>query len=88
MLRAVFDGRYKLIRHFAIDNYHLPETVATLLEQNDVALYDLANDPHEMVNLACPEHPQYDATLLAEMNVKLNGLISAEIGADTSPYGL
>ncbi len=88
MLRGVFDGRYKLIRYFAIDNYHLPETVEALLANNDVALYDLVNDPHEMVNLAHPEHPNYDEALLAQMNEKLNRLILAEIGEDKSPYGL
>ena len=88
MIRGVFDGRYKLIRYFAIDNYHLPESVETLLAHNDLALYDLVNDPHEIVNLARPDHVDYDENLLLEMNQKLNHLISTEIGEDKSPYGL
>lgn len=88
MIRGIFDGRYKLLRYFAIDNYHQPETVTALFANNDVALYDLVNDPHEMVNLARPDHPDYDEALLAEMNEKLNWLLSAEIGEDACPYGL
>ncbi|MEM7112038.1 MAG: sulfatase-like hydrolase/transferase [Chloroflexota bacterium] len=88
MMRGIFDGRFKLIRHFAIDNYHLPQTVADLLANNDVALYDLVTDPHETINLARPDYPDYDESLLGEMNEKLNRLILAEIGDDNSPYGL
>ncbi|MEM7031935.1 MAG: sulfatase-like hydrolase/transferase [Chloroflexota bacterium] len=88
MLRGIFDGRYKLIRYFAIDNYHLPETVEALFANNDVALYDLINDPHETINLARPNHPDYDEALLVEMNEKLNQRIRAEIGQDYSPFGL
>ncbi len=88
MARGVFDGRYKLVRHFAIDNYNLPHTLAELYADNDVALFDLLEDPHEMVNLANTAHPDYDEALVAEMNAKLNALIAAEIGVDESPYGL
>ena len=88
MIRGMFDGRYKLIRYFAIDDYHQPETVELLLSKNEVALYDLVHDPHEMVNLANVDHPDYDETLLASMNDKLNRLIKIEIGNDKSPYGL
>lgn len=88
MIRGVFDGRYKLVRYFAIDNYHQPATVEALLANNDVALYDLVNDPHEMVNLARPTHPDYDEGLLAEMNEKLNHLLLTEVGEDACPYGL
>ncbi len=84
MLRGVFDGRFKFIRYFAINNYNKPTSMEALLANNDIALYDLVNDPHEMVNLATQAHEN----LILEMNAKLNRLISTEIGDDQSPYGL
>jgi arylsulfatase len=86
MYRAVFDGRYKLVRYFGLRNYNTPETVADLLEDDQVGLYDLANDPGEMNNLAKPDGPDYDEALLATMNAKLNALIKAEIGEDKPPF--
>ncbi|MFK7803619.1 MAG: sulfatase-like hydrolase/transferase, partial [Anaerolineae bacterium] len=88
MIRGIFDGRYKLIRYFSIGNYHLPADVDTLLKNNDVALYDLVIDPHEMVNLARVDHPDYDKNLLATMNTKLNDLIESEIGLDENKVGI
>jgi len=82
MYRAVFDGRYKLVRYFGFENYNNPETLADLLENNQVALYDLRNDPDEMNNLANPDSPDYDEGLLATMNAKLNALVETEIGED------
>ena len=78
----VFDGRHKLVRYFGFENYNTPETVADLLENNHVGLYDLQNDPDEMNNLAKPDNPDYDEGLVAEMNAKLNALVEAEIGED------
>ena len=86
MYRAVFDGRYKLVRYFGLRNYNTPETVADLLENNQVGLYDMVNDPNEMNNLANDDNPDYDEALLAEMNAKLNALIEAEIGEDKPPF--
>ncbi len=82
MYRAIFDGRYKLVRYFSINNYNTPKTIAELFENNHVALYDLRVDPDEMDNLANPDHPNYDETLLKTVNAKLNALIEAEIGED------
>jgi arylsulfatase len=82
MFRGIFDGRYKLVRYFGLGHYHLPDSVEELLETNDVALYDLRNDPEEMNNLAVPDSPLYDEALLEKMNVKLNALIEEEIGED------
>ena len=81
-LRGVFDGRYKLVRYFALDGYNVPQDVEALLADNNVALYDLQNDPEERDNLANPDHPRYDEELLAAMNAKLNALIRTEIGTD------
>ena len=81
-LRGVFDGRYKLVRYFALDGYNVPQDVEALLENNNVALYDLQIDPEERDNLANPDHPRYDEELLATLNAKLNALIRTEIGTD------
>jgi hypothetical protein len=80
--RGIFDGRYKLIRYFGMANYNLPGSVEELLAENDVALYDLQNDPVEMINLANPDVDGYDEDLLSAMNAKLNALIETEIGED------
>jgi arylsulfatase len=86
VFRGMFDGRYKLVRYFGLGHYHLPETVEVLLANNDVALYDLHLDPEEMDNLADPDHPKYDESLLAAMNAKLNALIVEEIGEDKALF--
>jgi arylsulfatase len=86
LFRGIFDGRHKLVRYFGLGNYHLPRTVEELLANNDVALYDLQKDPEEMNNLADPDGDHYDEELLARMNVKLNDLISAEIGEDKTLF--
>jgi hypothetical protein len=86
LFRGVFDGRYKLVRYFGMGHYHLPASVQQLLGDNDVALYDLQSDPEEMENLADPAHPNYDESLLAAMNQKLNALIAEEIGEDTAMF--
>ncbi|MCK5628812.1 sulfatase-like hydrolase/transferase [Candidatus Bathyarchaeota archaeon] len=88
MVRGVFDGRYKLVRYFGLDNYHIPETVEELFANNDVALYDLVNDPDEMNNLANLDNPDYNKELLATMNTKLNNLIQHEIGEDKQLFKL
>jgi arylsulfatase len=82
VFRGVFDGRYKLVRYFGLAHYNLPQSVEELLTNNDVALYNLQNDPEEMNNLANPENPGYDEELLARINDKLNALIMDEIGDD------
>jgi arylsulfatase len=84
VFRGIFDGRHKLIRYFGLAHYHLPQSVDELLADNDVALYDLQRDPGEINNLADPDNPDYDEALLAEMNGKLNALITTEIGEDRS----
>ena len=86
LFRGIFDGRYKLIRYFGLAHYHIPESVDELLANNDVALYDLRNDPEEMSNLADPDSDNYDPDLLAKMNNKLNALIEAEIGEDKALF--
>lgn len=81
-IRGIFDGRYKLVRYFSLDDYNQPKDVEELRERNDIALYDLVEDPSERENIANPDHPGYDESLLAEMNERLNALIRDEIGRD------
>ena len=84
LFRGVFDGRYKLVRYFGLRHYNLPQSLAELLADNDVALYDTRMDPEEMNNLANPNNPNYDEALLTTMNAKLTALIKAEIGEDNA----
>ena len=82
VMRGVYDGRYKFIRYHAIDNHNQPAAIDDLYRDNDVALYDLWQDPDEMDNLANQNNPTYDEALVASMNDKLNTLIRAELGDD------
>ena len=41
------DGHYKFARYFSLKQHHIPATLAELLENNDVELFDLVNDPEE-----------------------------------------
>ena len=82
-LRGYTDRRYTFGRYFSPLEPNRPRTVDRLLADNDVVLYDRDADPHEQVNLATdPAHRE----LLAEMLVKLETLIDAEIGADTHAW--
>jgi arylsulfatase A-like enzyme len=82
VMRGVYDGRYKLIRYHAINEHNQPATTDDLYRDNDVALYDLWEDPDEMDNLANRHNPEFDDSLVASMNEKLNDLIREELGDD------
>jgi arylsulfatase len=82
VMRGVFDGRYKFIRYHAINEHNQPATIDDLYRDNDVALYDLWEDPDEMDNLANHGNPKFDEALVASMNDKLNDLIREELGDD------
>jgi arylsulfatase A-like enzyme len=79
-IRSVFDGRYKLSRYFSPQQHHMPRTIGELYANNDIELFDLVNDPNEMVNLAMDRKTNGD--LLLAMNGKLNALIEDEVGED------
>jgi arylsulfatase len=79
-IRSVYDGRYKLNRYFSPEEHNTPGSLEALLADNDVELFDLAEDPYEMRNLALDRRG--NGELLVAMNDKLNALIEAEVGED------
>ncbi len=78
-VRGLVTERYKFTRYFSTD-FNTPTTLEELLEKNDIELYDLQNDPQEMVNLAA--NPEDREELILELNALLNQLIAEEIGVD------
>jgi hypothetical protein len=80
LLRGSFDGRYRFGRYFGLGEHHTPLDIKTLLQHNDLELYDTANDPDELLNLA--QDPELHGDLINAQNNKLNALILAEIGKD------
>jgi arylsulfatase A-like enzyme len=79
-IRGVFDGRYQFTRYFSPKQHNQPKTLEALFSLNDVELFDLQRDPHEMTNLALER--QRNGELLMAMNAKLNQLIETEVGED------
>jgi arylsulfatase len=86
--RAVVDGQYKLVRWFSPDCYSNSSTLQELYPHNDVALYDLVNDPGELQNIGHPDHPNHDPALVERMLKKLHALVEREIGEDHAPFDL
>jgi len=78
-VRSVYDGRYVFARYFSPKQHNRPTTLEELLRYNDLELYDLQADPHEMANLAINAGSR---ELVLAMNEKLNRLIDAEVGED------
>ena len=79
-IRSVFDGQYRFSRYFSPQQHHMPRSIEEIYANNDVELFDLVNDPNEMVNLAVDRRA--NAELLLAMNEKLNTLIEDEVGED------
>jgi arylsulfatase A-like enzyme len=77
--RTMVDGRYKYTRYFAPTQHHVPDSVDEVRELNDVEVFDLREDPHEMTNLAA--HGTDHDDLIAELNQRMSMLIREEIGA-------
>jgi arylsulfatase len=83
-IRSVTDGRYRFSRYFSPLQHNLPETMEQILEYNDIELYDLQADPHEMRNLAV--NTEANGDLLLTMNQKLTDVISTEVGDDDGSF--
>jgi arylsulfatase A-like enzyme len=79
-IRSVFDGRYHFARYFSPKQHNRPTSLESLFKLNDVELFDLHTDPHEIKNLAMDRKKSGD--LLEAMNAKLNALIDREVGED------
>ncbi|MGX5089358.1 sulfatase-like hydrolase/transferase [Enterobacter sp. UPMP2052] len=75
-IRMFCDGRYKFTRYFSLQQHHTPRTESELLALNDIELYDLQSDPHEMINLA---NDKRHLPLIMALNGKLNALYTDEI---------
>ena len=86
--RAVFDGRYKMVRWFSPEEYGAPLTIGELYARSDVTLHDLQKDPGELENIGHPDHPDHDPLLVERMLDKMNALIRREIGEDRCPFDL
>jgi arylsulfatase len=82
-IRTVYDGRYKYSRYFSPLDHNRPTTVEQIFKVNDVELFDLENDPHEMNNLALDKK---NRDVLLAMNDKLNRLIDSEVGKDDGSH--
>jgi arylsulfatase len=82
-IRAVYDGRYKYSRYFSPLDHNRPTSIDQIFKANDVELFDLKNDPHEMNNLA---QDKTKKDLLLAMNDKLNRLIDNEVGTDDGSH--
>ncbi len=75
----VTDG-YKLARYFSPREHHVPRTLEELKARNDLEVFDLRQDPGETRNLAASG--AISDEVLEDLNMKLNALTDAEVGAD------
>ena len=82
-LRGYTDERYSFGRYFAALEPNRPGNLDDLYARNDVVLYDRVEDPNEMTNLAADGA---NADLVDACRAKLEGLITEEIGDDSSPW--
>jgi arylsulfatase A-like enzyme len=84
LLSFVFDGQYKFARYYAPNKFNTPETLAEILDNNDVQLFDLKADPMEIYNLAL--QPEKNKLLILRMNKLLNELMRQEVGKNDGKF--
>jgi arylsulfatase A-like enzyme len=84
LVSFAFDGRYKFARYYPPTAFNTPRTLEEILGKNDVQLFDLANDPEEMRNLALD--PETNRTTILRMNELLNELITKEVGVNDGSF--
>ncbi len=80
LFRAIIDEKYKFARYFKPSEHHTPRDWETLLQHNELELYDMERDPNELTNLG-RQAEKYKKLILA-LNDRLNAAIAAEIGVD------
>ncbi len=83
-LSFAFDGRYKFARYYAPNDFNTPQTMKEIFAHNDVELFDLEKDPHEMTNLAV--EPSKHKDVILRMNDLLNKLIAQEVGVNNGQF--
>jgi arylsulfatase len=83
-LSFVFDGRYKLGRFYAPNDFNTPKSLEQLFRHNDVQVFDLESDPDEMRNLALTRERNRDTIL--RLNDLLNDLMAREVGANDGRF--
>ena len=83
-IRSIFDGRFKYSRYFRNMQHNRPTTLEQIYHVNDVELFDLKNEPHEMNNLGLDQ--KKNAELIMAMNDKLNRLVDEEVGPDLGQH--
>jgi len=83
-LSFVFDGRYKLARFYAPNDFNTPKTVEDLFKHNDVQVFDLKTDPDEMTNLAIEREKHKEK--IQRLNTLLNELMAREVGTNDGSF--
>lgn len=83
-IRSVYDGRYKYTRYFSPLQHNQPKTLEEILKYNDIELFDLKNDPDEMINLATDSNTS--TSIILSMNDKMNTIIKKEVGVDDGSF--
>jgi arylsulfatase len=80
----VFDGRHKLARFYAPNNFNTPKTLDQLFKHNDVQVFDLKSDPDEITNLALDREKNGDTIM--RLNSLLNDLMAREVGVNNGSF--
>jgi arylsulfatase len=82
-MRGLITPHYKFARYFKPIEHNKPQTWEALVAANDIELYDLRADPHEIHNLATT--PAHRDTVM-RLNAQLNERIAREIGVDDGSF--